>query len=150
MTEQSTDYLECARMDIRGNSFLFGPDRIVVDMDDVDEVISTLKAERARSHRVSTPPGETAPEPYCYGREWKEDQPCNACDCYRPCGEQYLTGGMSEHDAAIAQAAREKVLLTVWERINRDLNNRFGNVRIDDVNKAIESLRQPEKKEVPE
>lgn len=51
------DYLECARMDIRGNSYISG-DTMVVDMDDVDSVISTLKAERARSPEKPRPPCE--------------------------------------------------------------------------------------------
>jgi hypothetical protein len=48
------DYLECARMDIRGNSFLSG-DMVVVYMDDVDAAINTLKAERdiVRRHEAS-------------------------------------------------------------------------------------------------
>ena len=45
---QPIDYLECARMDIRGNSYLSG-DKMVVDMDDVDDVIRTLKAERTHT-----------------------------------------------------------------------------------------------------
>jgi hypothetical protein len=39
--------------------------------------------------RPHTPAPAELPE--CFGIEWVGRQPCNACDCYRECGEKYLT-----------------------------------------------------------
>jgi hypothetical protein len=56
------DYLECARMDIHGNS-VARDGTLFVRLDDVDAVIDTLKAERSRSHPIlsSQPTEDTIP-----------------------------------------------------------------------------------------
>lgn len=46
------------------------------------------------------------PTPDCFGIEWVGRQPCNACDCYRECGEKYLRW-QKEHDATTSRKACE-------------------------------------------
>jgi uncharacterized protein YlzI (FlbEa/FlbD family) len=52
--EYHIDYLECARMDIRGNAYLANGS-MVVDMEEVDAVINKLKEERIRSRHSPAP-----------------------------------------------------------------------------------------------
>lgn len=90
------DYLECARMDIRGNSYISG-DNMVVDMEDVDTVINTLKKERAiATHTPAAPATERlGSTEFCYVHCDKHECCTNECE-------------RSAYDAA--KAEREQVL----------------------------------------
>jgi len=56
---------------------------------------------------VCSRPSPAAPS--CFGIKWVGHQPCNACDCYRDCGDEY-SKYMKKHDATIAAKARKDVL----------------------------------------
>lgn len=45
---------------------------------------------------------------------------------------------------------QNRVLDKIWSKCNRELINRYGNVRLDDVNRAIEEVRREEAGNVAE
>jgi hypothetical protein len=71
------DYLECARMDIHGNS-VARDGTLFVRLDDVDAVIDMLKAERSRSRPISSP--QQVDDPI---RLNTQPEGCDCGDCQR-------------------------------------------------------------------
>ena len=73
---------------------------------------------------INTPAPVPDEQQKCFGIEWVSGQPCNACDNRRECSEKYFELNMKEHDALVAQQAkqeeRDRVLkaLSLW-RIKR-------------------------------
>jgi uncharacterized protein YlzI (FlbEa/FlbD family) len=112
--EYPIDYLECARMDIRGNAYLANGS-MVVDMEEVDAVINKLKEERIRSRPHPAQPIESTK-----GMEHRKSRLASGGSSRAPRREEsrHTCTNLDEHDAAIARKAREDVLdkVIAWKR----------------------------------
>lgn len=155
------DYLECARMDIRGNSRISG-DSMIVDMEDVDAVINKLKDERIRSRPAPTAPDNTE---QCHTCKHEGTRACMSHGYPEvPKSCQYKLGTHAEESMrnlngtfidCWTKAERERVLLKYQNWLAKEAKMAFEGetralmVRLNSkILKEIESLRGSQEEKI--